>query len=127
MVAATVAGLSSSLFYLAVYGFTTVGAFAVVTLVRDPAGEANHLSRWAGLGRRSPVVAGVFVVLAIAGASMFAWLGPLSRWAEATGMAVCETQAGKSAMPWNHPLALGAIGATGTRPTAFIAYPSCCL
>jgi drug/metabolite transporter (DMT)-like permease len=26
-------------------------------------------------------------VLAIAGASMFAWLGPLSRWAEATGMA----------------------------------------
>src|SRR6478609_5276645 len=60
VVAATVAGLSSSLFYLAVYGFTTVGAFAVVTLVRDPAGEANHLSRWAGLGRRSPLVAGMF-------------------------------------------------------------------
>ena len=51
VVAATVAGLSSSLFYLAVYGFTTVGAFAVVTLVRDPTGEANHLSRWAGLGQ----------------------------------------------------------------------------
>jgi 3D-(3,5/4)-trihydroxycyclohexane-1,2-dione acylhydrolase (decyclizing) len=26
---------------------------------------------------------------------------------------VCETQAGKSALPWNHPLALGPIGATG--------------
>src|SRR5213078_2285950 len=60
---------SSSLFYLAAYGFTTIGAFAVVTLVRDPAGEALHLSRWAGLGRRSPLVAGVFAffLLAFAG------------------------------------------------------------
>ncbi|HZC40237.1 MAG TPA: NADH-quinone oxidoreductase subunit NuoN [Streptosporangiaceae bacterium] len=69
VVAASTTGLSSSLFYLAVYGFTTIGAFAVVTLVRDPAGEANHLSRWAGLGRRSPLVAGVFAffLLAFAG------------------------------------------------------------
>jgi proton-translocating NADH-quinone oxidoreductase chain N len=69
VIAASVAGLSSTLFYLAVYGFTTVGAFAVVTLVRDPAGEANHLSKWAGLGRRSPLVAGVFAffLLAFAG------------------------------------------------------------
>jgi 3D-(3,5/4)-trihydroxycyclohexane-1,2-dione acylhydrolase (decyclizing) len=37
----------------------------------------------------------------------------LQKFAEATGIAVCETQAGKSAMPWNHPLALGPIGATG--------------
>jgi NADH-quinone oxidoreductase subunit N len=69
VVAASVAGLSSTLFYLAVYGFTTVGAFAVITLVRDPAGEANHLSKWAGLGRRSPLIAGVFAffLLAFAG------------------------------------------------------------
>ena len=69
VVAASVAGLSSSLFYLAVYGFTTIGAFAVVTLVRDQAGEAGHLSSWAGLGKRSPLVAGVFAffLLAFAG------------------------------------------------------------
>ncbi len=69
VIAASVAGLSSSLFYLAVYGFTTIGAFAVVTLVRDQAGEAGHLSSWAGLGRRSPLVAGVFAffLLAFAG------------------------------------------------------------
>jgi NADH-quinone oxidoreductase subunit N len=69
MVAASVAGLSSSLFYLAVYGFSTIGAFAVVTLVRDQAGEAWHLSSWAGLGRRSPLIAGVFAffLLAFAG------------------------------------------------------------
>ncbi|MGH3158330.1 MAG: NADH-quinone oxidoreductase subunit NuoN, partial [Streptosporangiaceae bacterium] len=69
VIAATTAGLSASLFYLAAYGITTIGAFAVVTLVRDHAGEAGHLSRWAGLGKRSPLVAGVFAffLLAFAG------------------------------------------------------------
>jgi NADH-quinone oxidoreductase subunit N len=66
VVATSTAGLSSSLFYLAVYGFTTIGAFAVVTLVRDATGEADHLRRWAGLGKRSPVVAGVFAFFLIA-------------------------------------------------------------
>ncbi len=63
------AGIAATLFYLVTYGFTTIGAFAVVTLVRDPGGEATHLSRWAGLGRRSPVVAAVFALflLALAG------------------------------------------------------------
>jgi 3D-(3,5/4)-trihydroxycyclohexane-1,2-dione acylhydrolase (decyclizing) len=38
----------------------------------------------------------------------------LRRFAEATGIPVGETQAGKGSMPYDHPLALGAIGATGT-------------
>ncbi|MGW5261964.1 NADH-quinone oxidoreductase subunit NuoN [Microbispora sp. NPDC004025] len=61
--------LSGLLFYLVAYGFTTVGAFAVVTMVRDAGGEAWHLSRWAGLGKRSPLLAGVFAffLLAFAG------------------------------------------------------------
>jgi len=63
--AATTAGLSSSLFYLASYGITTIGAFALITLVRDPGGEALHLSRWAGLGKRSPLVAGIFALFLI--------------------------------------------------------------
>ncbi len=66
VVAANTAGLSGSMFYLAGYGFATIGAFAIVTLVRDQAGEAAHLSRWAGLGRRSPLVAGVFALFLIA-------------------------------------------------------------
>ena len=63
------AGVSSTMFYLVAYGFTTVGAFAIVTLVRDSAGEATHLSQWAGLGRRSPMIAGIFTffLLALAG------------------------------------------------------------
>ena len=49
--------------------FATVGAFAIVGLVRDSGGEATAISRWAGLGKESPVVAGVFAffLLAMAG------------------------------------------------------------
>ncbi|KWT57338.1 NADH:ubiquinone oxidoreductase subunit N [Streptomyces albus subsp. albus] len=59
-------GISSVLFYLAAYSFVTLGAFAVVTLVRDAGGEATHLSKWAGLGRRSPLTAAVFAVFLLA-------------------------------------------------------------
>jgi NADH-quinone oxidoreductase subunit N len=66
VIAANTSGLSGSLFYLAAYGFATIGAFAIVTLVRDTGGEASHLSSWAGLGRRSPLVAGLFALFLIA-------------------------------------------------------------
>ncbi|MGV0787521.1 NADH-quinone oxidoreductase subunit NuoN [Mycolicibacterium sp. XJ2] len=57
VIAANEAGLSSTLFYLFAYGFSTVGAFAVVGLVRDGAGEEDTaIARWAGLGRRYPIV-----------------------------------------------------------------------
>ena len=54
------AGLDASIFYLIAYGVATLGAFGVVTLVRDSAGEVTDLNRWAGLGKRSPFVATVF-------------------------------------------------------------------
>jgi NADH-quinone oxidoreductase subunit N len=62
-------GLSATLFYLLVYGLTTLGAFAVLTMVRDGDGEATHLSKWAGLAQRSPLVAAVMTLflLALAG------------------------------------------------------------
>jgi NADH-quinone oxidoreductase subunit N len=62
-------GLAATMFYLLAYGLTTIGTFAVVMLVRGPTGEAGHLSSWAGLGKRSPLLAGVFALflLALAG------------------------------------------------------------
>src|SRR3954468_9033931 len=62
-------GLGATMFYLLTYGLTTVGAFAVPTLVRDGDGEATHLSQWAGLAQRSPVTAAVMslFLLALAG------------------------------------------------------------
>ena len=44
----------------------------------------------------------------------------LAQFAQATGIPVCETQAGKGSLPFDHPQQLGAIGTTGT-PGANIA------
>lgn len=62
-------GLSASLFYLAAYAFTTLGTFGIVALIHDAAGEANNLGQFAGLGKKSPLVAGTFALflLALAG------------------------------------------------------------
>ncbi|NLU84661.1 NADH-quinone oxidoreductase subunit NuoN [Rhodococcus sp. HNM0569] len=58
------AGTAATMFYLLAYALSTLGAFAVVTLVRETDGsEATGLDRWAGLGRRSPVAAGVFALM----------------------------------------------------------------
>jgi NADH-quinone oxidoreductase subunit N len=62
-------GLAATMFYLLTYGLTTLGAFAVLTLVRDGDGEATHLSQWAGLAARSPLTAALMTLflLALAG------------------------------------------------------------
>lgn len=62
VIALSKSGLDSSLFYLFAYGIATLGAFAVVTLVRDAAGEVADLNRWSGLGKRSPLTAAVFAL-----------------------------------------------------------------
>jgi NADH-quinone oxidoreductase subunit N len=69
VVALSKSGLESSIFYLFAYGVATVGAFGIVTLVRDSAGEVTDLNRWSGLGKRSPWVATAFAgfLLAFAG------------------------------------------------------------
>ncbi|MDI9934100.1 NADH-quinone oxidoreductase subunit NuoN [Rhodococcus opacus] len=81
LVAANRAGLSSTMFYLLAYGFSTLGAFAVVTLVRDSRGEATDLSRWAGLGRRSPLAGGVFALFLLAFAGIPLTSGFVSKFA----------------------------------------------
>ncbi len=59
-------GVSATMFYLLAYGFTTIAAFGIVSLVRNSDGEATHLSQWAGLAKRSPIVAAVFTFLLLA-------------------------------------------------------------
>jgi NADH-quinone oxidoreductase subunit N len=73
--------LQGVMFYLAAYGFSTIGAFAVVTMVRDTGGEATHLSRWAGLGKTSPVLAGVFAFFLLAFAGIPLTSGFIGKWA----------------------------------------------
>jgi NADH-quinone oxidoreductase subunit N len=75
------AGVSSTMFYLVAYGFTVIAAFAVLTLVRDADGEATHLSRWAGLGRRSPLFAAMFTFIMLAFAGIPLTSGFISKFA----------------------------------------------
>jgi NADH-quinone oxidoreductase subunit N len=86
VVALNQGALASSLFYYAIYGFATLGAFGVVTLVRDSAGEVTDVNRWVGLGKKSPVVATVFslFLLSFAGIPLTAgFVGKFSLFASA--------------------------------------------
>jgi 3D-(3,5/4)-trihydroxycyclohexane-1,2-dione acylhydrolase (decyclizing) len=64
--------------------------------------------------RRPLIVAGGGVIYADATAALRAL-------ADATGIPVAETQAGKGSLPYDHPGALGAVGATGTRAANLVA------
>jgi len=66
VIALNKAGLDASIFYLFVYGIATIGAFGIVTLVRDSSGEVTDLNRWAGLGKRSPFAATLFATFLLA-------------------------------------------------------------
>jgi 3D-(3,5/4)-trihydroxycyclohexane-1,2-dione acylhydrolase (decyclizing) len=95
-----------------VEAFDVRGAFLaprVWTMHRQPPARtavaaAAELLRGA---RRPLIVAGGGVIYSEATAA-------LRELAEATGIPVCETQAGRGALLSDHPLSLGAVGATGT-------------
>lgn len=82
VIAANDAGVSGTLFYLAAYGFTTVGAFAFVSMVRDDADvEQTQLRHWAGLGRRYPVAGAVFSIFLLSFAGIPLTSGFISKFA----------------------------------------------
>ncbi len=92
--------LEGVLFYLTTYGFSMIGAFAVVTLVRDAGGEATANAKWAGLGRRSPIAAGAFAFFLLSMAGIPLTSGFIGKWAVFTSA--------MSAGAW--PVVLVAIG-----------------
>jgi 3D-(3,5/4)-trihydroxycyclohexane-1,2-dione acylhydrolase (decyclizing) len=78
--------------------------------VRRPPPEPGAVAAAAELirsARRPLIVAGGGTIYAEA-------TGALRELCEATGIPVGETQAGKGSLPYDHPSALGAIGASGT-------------
>jgi len=81
-----------------------------VWTIQRPRGDAEALRRAAAAIRasRAPlIIAGGGVLFSEA-------TDALRHFSEATGIAVAETQAGKSSIPWDHPLAVGAVGVSGT-------------
>ena len=92
--AANPEGVSGSLFYLAAYSFTVLGAFAVVYAIGGPGEERINIDDYRGLGRRHPFLAtslallllslagipptiGFWAKVEVFGAGMKAGLGPL--------------------------------------------------
>ena len=77
---------------------------------RAPPPDTPELDRAAAVlhaSRRPIIVAGGGVLYAGATETLRAF-------AETHGVPVTETQAGKSALPWDHPLQLGSVGVTGS-------------
>jgi 3D-(3,5/4)-trihydroxycyclohexane-1,2-dione acylhydrolase (decyclizing) len=77
--------------------------FAAPVPAEAEVAEAAALLR---ASRRPMIVAGGGALYALAGEALAAF-------AQAHGVPVAETQAGKGALPWDHPLQQGAIGVTG--------------
>jgi NADH-quinone oxidoreductase subunit N len=69
VVAANQQGISGAMFYLAAYAAMIVGAFGVVMLVSQRGEERTSLAVYAGLARRSPLLAGLLTLflLSLAG------------------------------------------------------------
>jgi 3D-(3,5/4)-trihydroxycyclohexane-1,2-dione acylhydrolase (decyclizing) len=85
--------------------------------IRRPAPDARELAAATELlcaARQPLVVAGGGVLYSRAGATLAAW-------ATAHGVPVAETQAGKGALAWDHPLNVGAIGVTGSPAASALA------
>ena len=67
----------------------------------------KRAAEWIRGAKKPLIVAGGGVLYSEASAA-------LAKFAEATGIPVCETQAGKGALPYDHPEEVGAVGVTGT-------------
>ena len=77
---------------------------------RRPAPSADELEQAAGALKRSRAP----LIIAGGGTHYAEATAELGAFAERHGVPVGETQAGKGALPWNHPANLGAIGVTGS-------------
>ena len=67
----------------------------------------NRAAEWLRAAKKPLIIAGGGVLYSEASAA-------LSTFADATGIPVTETQAGKGSLPYDHPQNVGAMGATGT-------------
>lgn len=72
---------SAIMFYLAAYGFATIGAFALVTMVRNAAGEENTIAGWSGLAQKNPWVAGLMSLFMLSFAGIPLTGGFIGKWA----------------------------------------------
>jgi NADH-quinone oxidoreductase subunit N len=95
---------SPTLFYLLAYGIATIGAFGVVTLIRERRitpgaregngpvgddgvvlGEATEMAQWAGLGRKAPWLTAAFALFLLSMAGIPLTAGFIAKFGAFTG------------------------------------------
>lgn len=74
---------------------------------RCDAAALKRAAEWIRAAQKPLIIAGGGVLYSEASEA-------LGKFAETTGIPVCETQAGKGSLPFDHPQQLGAVGVTGT-------------
>jgi 3D-(3,5/4)-trihydroxycyclohexane-1,2-dione acylhydrolase (decyclizing) len=79
----------------------------VIARNRSDQALLNKGVEWIRAAKKPLIIAGGGVLYSEAS-------GALAKLAEATGIPVSETQAGKGALPYDHPQEVGAVGVTGT-------------
>jgi 3D-(3,5/4)-trihydroxycyclohexane-1,2-dione acylhydrolase (decyclizing) len=79
----------------------------IIPRTRCDQGLLNEAVGWVRASKKPFIVAGGGVLYSEAS-------GALAKFATATGIPICETQAGKGSLPFDHSQQLGALGVTGT-------------
>lgn len=78
--AGQITSVAAVLFYMIAYGFSTIGAFGLVTLVRNQAGEDNSFDAWRGIARKNPWVAGLMALFLLSFAGIPLTAGFIGKW-----------------------------------------------
>jgi 3D-(3,5/4)-trihydroxycyclohexane-1,2-dione acylhydrolase (decyclizing) len=79
----------------------------VIVRNRSDSSALEKAAEWIRAAKTPLIIAGGGVLYSEASAA-------LTNFVEGTGIPVCETQAGKGALPYNHAQQVGAVGVTGT-------------
>ncbi len=107
LVAPDQVGIRSALFYLVAYAAMILGAFGVVMLVSGRGEERTDLEAYAGLGRRSPLLAGLMSVFLLS----LAGIPPTAGFVAKVGVFLAAVRAGE----WE----LAAVGVLASVAAAF--------
>lgn len=80
IIAANALGYAASMFYVIVYALMSMGAFGAVIVLSSPGHEADQLTDFAGLGKRSPWLGFLVLVLMFSLAGVPPFAGFWAKW-----------------------------------------------
>lgn len=80
IIASNALGYAAGMFYVIVYALMSMGAFAAIIILSEPGFEADQLSDFSGLARRSPWTAFIVLILMFSLAGVPPFAGFWAKW-----------------------------------------------